>query len=64
MTNVDYIAGIFFILVEQMSADFHLFLRLMIPCNGEFFRQAFVVLEAICSLTFVEHSAFRVISVQ
>lgn len=37
-----------------MSADFHLFLRLMIRCDCEFFRSAFVVLEAICPLTFVE----------
>lgn len=37
-----------------MSADFHLFLRLMIRCDCEFFRSAFVVLEAICPFTFVE----------
>ncbi|KAJ0176786.1 hypothetical protein K1T71_007965 [Dendrolimus kikuchii] len=41
-------------IVRQMSADFHLFLRLMIRCDCEFFRSAFVVLEAICPLTFVE----------
>lgn len=37
-----------------MSGDFHLFLRLMIWCDCEFFRSAFVVLEAICPLTSVD----------
>lgn len=42
-----------------MSADFHLFLRLMIRCDCEFFRSAFVVLEAICPLTFVERQSLK-----
>lgn len=42
-----------------MSADFHLFLRLMIRSDCEFFRSAFVVLEAICPLTFVESQSLK-----
>lgn len=42
-----------------MSADFHLFLRLMIRYDCEFFRSAFVVLEAICWLTFVERHSLK-----
>lgn len=42
-----------------MSADFHLFLRLMIRYDCEFFRSAFVVLEAICPLTFVERQSLK-----